>query len=59
MTGGGNKPHYVCAPSPTIPSPNQSTKGKATDTEKPSRDDYLDIYEPVTDIDLPPPQPPL
>jgi hypothetical protein len=34
-------------------------EGKATDTEKPSRDDYLDGYEPVKDIDLPPPQPPL
>jgi hypothetical protein len=37
MTGGGNKPHYVWASSPTTLSPYQSTKGKATDIEKPPR----------------------
>jgi hypothetical protein len=55
MTSGGNKPHYVWASSPTTPSPCQSTKGKAINTQRPSRDDYLDDYEPIKDIDLPPP----
>jgi hypothetical protein len=59
MTGGGNKPHYVLAPSPTTLPPYQSTEGKAADTERPSRDVYLDSYKPIKDIDLPPPQPPL
>jgi hypothetical protein len=59
MTGGGNKPHYVWASSPTTSSPYQSTEGKPTGTEKPSRDNYLDGYEPIKDVDLPPPQPPL
>jgi hypothetical protein len=55
MRGGGNKPLYVWASSLTTSSPYQSTKGKAIDTERPSRDDYLDSYEPIKDIDLPPP----
>jgi hypothetical protein len=59
MTVGGNKPHYVWVASPTTLSQYQSTKGKATDTERPSRDDYLDSHEPIKDIDLPLPQPPL
>jgi hypothetical protein len=54
MTGGGNKLCYVWAPSSTTPFPYKSTKGKASDTERPSRDDYLDSYKPIKDIDLPP-----
>jgi hypothetical protein len=53
MTGGGNKPCYVWAPYTSTLSPYQSTEGKAADTERPSRDDYLDGYEPIKDIDLP------
>jgi hypothetical protein len=59
MTGGGNKPQYVWASSPTTLSPHQSTKGKAADSERPSKDNYLDSYEPVKDINMPPPRPPL
>jgi hypothetical protein len=59
MTGGGNKPHYAWASPQTTPFPCQSTKGKATDTERPSKDNYLDSYKPIKDIDLPPSWPPL
>jgi hypothetical protein len=55
MTGGGNKPHYVWASYSSTPSPYQFTKGKAADVERPSRGDYLCDYEPIKDIDLPPP----
>jgi hypothetical protein len=47
MTGGGNKPHYVLASSLITLSSYQSTEGKAADTERPSRDNYLDSYEPI------------
>jgi hypothetical protein len=59
MTGGGNKPNYVWASSLMTLSPCQSKKGKATDTERPSKYNYLDSYKPIKDIDLPPPRPPL
>jgi hypothetical protein len=59
VTGGGNKPHYIWAPYPSTPSPHQFTKGRAADLERPSRGDYLGGYQPIKDIDLPPPQPPL
>jgi hypothetical protein len=59
MTRGENKPHYVWVPYPSQPSPCQFTKGKATDIERPSRGDYLDGYEHIKDIDLPPPRLPL
>jgi hypothetical protein len=55
MTGGGNKPYYVWAPYLSTPSPYQFTKGRAADLERPSRGDYLGGYEPIKDIDLPPP----
>jgi hypothetical protein len=55
MTGEGNKPHYVWASSLNTPPPCQSTKGKGADTERPTKDDYLDSYKPINDIDLPPP----
>jgi hypothetical protein len=58
MTGGGNKPCYVWAPYLSTPSTYQFTKGRATDLERTSRDDYLD-YKPIKDIDLTPPQTPL
>jgi hypothetical protein len=51
MTKGGNKPHCTLASSLTTPSP----KGKAAYTERSSKNDYLDGYEPIEDIDLPPP----
>jgi hypothetical protein len=54
MTGEGNKPHYVCAPYPSTLFPYQYTKGKGADTERPTRGDNLDSYEPIKDIDLPP-----
>jgi hypothetical protein len=57
MTGGGNKPHYVWAPYLSTPSPYQFTKGRPANLERASRDDYLGEYEPIKDIDLPPPQP--
>jgi hypothetical protein len=53
MTGEGNKLHYVWAPSQTTPSPCLSTKGKSTDTERPSKDDYLDGYKLIKDLELP------
>jgi hypothetical protein len=34
-------------------------KRKAADKERPSKDNYLDGYKPIKDIDLPPPQHPL
>jgi hypothetical protein len=55
ITRGGNKPCYVWATSPTTPSPYQSTKGKAADTERPSRDDYLGSYKTIKYIDMPQP----
>jgi hypothetical protein len=55
-TGGGNKTCYVWAPYMSTPTPYQSSKGKAADTERTSRGDYLDGYEPIKDIDLPAPQ---
>jgi hypothetical protein len=59
MTGVGNKPWYVWAPYLSTLSPYQSTNGKSTDIERLSRGYYLDGHEPIKDIDLPPPQPPL
>jgi hypothetical protein len=59
MTGGGNKPDYVWAPSLTTPSSYQSTERKATDTERPSRNNYIDGKKAIKDIDLPPPRHPL
>jgi hypothetical protein len=59
VTGGGNKPCYVWASYLSTPSPYWFTKGRATDLERSSRGDYRGGYEPIKDIDLPPPWPPL
>jgi hypothetical protein len=50
-----NKPHYVWAPYLSTPSAYQFTKGRAADLQRPSRGDYLGGYNPIKDIDLPPP----
>jgi hypothetical protein len=55
MTGEGNKPCYVWAPYLFTPSPYQFTKERAINLERPPRDDNLGGYEPIKDIDLPPP----
>jgi hypothetical protein len=52
MTGGGNKPHYIWAPSLSTLSPCQSTNEKAADPERLSKNNYLDGYLPIKDIDL-------
>jgi hypothetical protein len=59
MTGGGNKPHYIWAPYPSTPPPHHFTKGRVTKLEGPPTGDYLGRYEPIEDIDLPPPRSPL
>jgi hypothetical protein len=59
MTGVGNKPCYVWAPYPSTPPPYQFTKGRVTELEGPPKGDYLGRYEPIEDIDWPPPQSPL
>jgi hypothetical protein len=49
----------IWAPYSSTPPPYQFTKGRVTELEGPPKGDYLGRYEPIEDIDWPPPQSPL
>jgi hypothetical protein len=44
---------------PPLSPPHQFTKGRVSKLEGPPKGDYLGGYEPIEDIDLPPPWSPL